>query len=170
MELSVSKAGANNIMPMEIQTFYIRSIMVQNIIMGIVVAIIVTLLIRSMWKRKWSHSILVVIWGLAALWFFNGPLWGFSAVTVSTKGLEVHYGFLSVFKNTTLPVHTEWKIQKYLGGIRKLNTLYFFQLSNHKSLKVRGVGKLEVLHALGASINHLNGINIGDMEERPVNM
>ena len=91
-------------------------------------------------------------------------------MTVNPKGLEIHYGFLSVFRNTTLPVHTKWKICRYLGGIRKLDNLYFFQLSNHQSLKVRGVEKLEVLHALGASINYLNGEKMGDMEERPVNM
>ncbi len=155
---------------METQTFFIRSVMVQNVIMGIIVAIIVGVLIRSMWKQKMSHIIAVAIWGLIAVWFFNGPFWGFSAVTVSPEGLKVHYGFLSVYRNKTLPVDTHWKIRKYLGGIRKLKNLYFFELADHQSLKVRGRDKLEVLQALGAAIDRINGRPMGRMVERPVNM
>ncbi|KPK29234.1 MAG: hypothetical protein AMK69_07280 [Nitrospira bacterium SG8_3] len=155
---------------MEPQTFFIRSVMVQNVVMGIIVAIIVGILIRSVRRQKATHVILVMMWGLIALWFFNGPLWGFSAVTVSPEGLEIHYGFLSVFRNTTLPVDTQWKIHRYLGGIRKLKNLYFFELSRHRSLKVRGADKVEVLKALGAAIDDLNGRPMGRMVERPVNM
>jgi hypothetical protein len=155
---------------MEAQTFFIRSVMVQNIIMGIIVAIILAVLIRTFRKQNLTHVVLVVAWALIALWFFNGPFWGFSAVTASPEGLEIHYGFLSVFRNTTLPVDTQWKIRKYLGGIRKLKNLYFFELSGHQSLKVRGTGKVEVLKALGAAIDDLNGRPMGKMVERPVNM
>ena len=84
--------------------------------------------------------------------------------------LEVHYGFLSVFRNTTLPVQSHWKIRRYLGGIRKLKKLYFFELGNHKSLRVRGQEKLEVLQALGAAIDRANGKPMGSVVERPVNM
>jgi carbon starvation protein CstA len=155
---------------MEPQTFFIRSVMVQNVIMGIIVAIIVGILIRSIRRQKATHVILVVMWALVAMWFFNGPLWGFSAVTVSPQGLEIHYGFLSVFRNVTLPVDTQWKIRRYLGGIRKLKNLYFFELSDRQSLKVRGADKVEVLKALGRAIDDLNGRSMGAMVERPVNM
>ncbi|OEU77528.1 MAG: hypothetical protein BA872_06460 [Desulfobacterales bacterium C00003060] len=152
------------------ETFFIRSVMVQNVIMGIIVAIIVAILIRCIRRQKIIHVILVVVWGLIALWFFNGPLWGFSAVTVSPKGLEIHYGFLSVFRNTTLPVDTHWKVNSYKGGIRKLKNLYFFQLPDHRSLKIRGADKFEILEALGAAIDRINGRPMGKVEERPVNM
>ncbi|NVM21014.1 MAG: hypothetical protein HWN68_04470 [Desulfobacterales bacterium] len=155
---------------MEAQTFFIRSVTVQNVIMAVIAAIIVVLLVRSIRKQKLNHAILVVMWGLFALWFFNGPLWGFSAATVGPDGIKLHYGFLSVFRNTTLPVDTHWKIHKYLGGIRKMKKLYFFQLPNHQSLKVRGADKLEVLQALGAAIDRLNGMKMGRLVERPVNM
>ena len=144
--------------------------MVQNIIMGIIAAIIVVVLVRSILKHKMSYIVAVAIWGVIAVWFFNGPFWGFSAVTVSPEGLKVHYGFLSVYRNTTLPVDTHWKIRKYLGGIRKLKNLYFFELDGHKSLKVRGQDKMEILKALGAVIDSLNGRPMGRMVERPVNM
>lgn len=155
---------------MEAQTFFIRSVTVQNVIMGIIAAIIVVLLLRSIWKHKMNHMIAVALWGLITLWFFNGPFWGFSAVTVSPEGLKVHYGFLSIYRNTTLPVDTHWKIRKYLGGIRKLKNLYFFQLANHQSLKIRGKDKREVLEALGAAIDRINGRKMGRIIERPVNM
>ena len=155
---------------MEAQTFFIRSVMVQNIIMGVIVAIILGILIRSLWKQRLKNTVAVVIWALIALWFFNGPFWGFSAVTVSPEGLRVHYGFLSVFRNTTLPVDTHWRIRRYLGGIRKLKNLYFFELANRQSLKVRGADKIELMQALGAAIDELNGKKMGSFIERPVNM
>jgi hypothetical protein len=155
---------------MEPQTYFIRSLVVQNVIVGIIVAIIVAALIRCIWRRQAKHAIAVVIWAAIAVWFFNGPFWGFSAVTVSPKGLEVQYGFLSVSLNTTLPVDTKWKIRKYLGGIRKLKNLYYFELANHRSLKVRGADKMDILKALGAAIDRLNGRPMGELVERPVNM
>jgi hypothetical protein len=138
--------------------------------MAIIVALIVGLLIRFVRKNNVKHAVAVGLWGLIALWFFNGPFWGFSAVTVSPEGLRVHYGFLSVFRNTTLPVASFWKIRRYQGGIRKLKNLYFFQLTDHRSLKVRGQDKLEVLKALGAAIDAANGRPMGRLVERPVNM
>ncbi len=144
--------------------------MVQNIIMGVIVAIIAILSIRFALKQRHRHVTLVLVWGIAVLWFFNSSLWGFSAVTVKPEELKIQYGFLSIFKNATIPLHTRWKISRYLGGIRKLENLYYFQLSNHRSLKVRGEEKLKLLHALGATIDHLNGKKMGGMEERPVNM
>ena len=155
---------------MQAETFFIRSVMVQNVIMGIIVAIIVWLLVRTIRKQNFTHVILVVAWGLIALWFFNGPLWGFSAVTVSPDGVKIHYGFLSVFRNKTLPVHSQWKIHTYLGGIRRMKRLFFFQFPNHRSLKVRGADKFEVMKALGAAIDDLNGRPMGQIVERPVNM
>ena len=155
---------------MEAQTFFIRSVTAQNVIMGVIVAIIVTVLVRFLWRSQLKYTVVTVIWVCVAVWFFNGPLWGFSAVTVSPKGLQIHYGFLSVFRNTTLPVDTHWKIRKYLGGIRKLKNLYYFQLKDHRSLKVRGADKIELLQALGAAIDEINGRKMGEMIERPVNM
>jgi hypothetical protein len=155
---------------MEPQTFFIRSVMVQNVIMGIIAAIIIAVLVRSIRQRQSKYIVAVVIWAAIALWFFNGPFWGFSAVTVSPQGLEIQYGFLSVFLNTTLPVDTKWRIMKYLGGIRKLKNLYYFQLAHHKSLKIRGAEKLEVLKALGTAIDDINGRPMGRLVERPVNM
>lgn len=138
--------------------------------MGLIAAIIVWLLVRSIWRQKHHHAIAAVIWGFIALWFFNSTLWGFSAVTVSQEELRLHYGFLSVFRNTALPVDTHWKIRTYQGGIRKLKKLYFFELANHQSLKVRGQAKLEVLKALGTGIDSINRRSMGRIEERPVNM
>lgn len=158
------------IVKMEAQTFFIRSVMVQNVIMGIILAIIAGVLIRCIRRRQAKYTILAVIWAVIAFWFFNGPFWGFSAVTASPEGLKLHYGFLSVFRNTTLPSDTRWKIHKYLGGIRKLKNLCYFQLADHQSLKVRGPDKVETLKALGAAIDRINGRPMGKMIERPVNM
>ncbi len=138
--------------------------------MAVVVAIVLVLLVHLVRQGKRNHVVLVVLWGLVALWFFNGPFWGFSAVTVSPQGLELHYGFLSFQKNTTLPAESPWTIRSYRGGIRKLKKLYYFELPGHQSLKVRGEDKLETLKALGVAIDGLNGKPMGKFEERPVNL
>jgi hypothetical protein len=155
---------------MDAQTFMIRSVTVQNVIMAIICGIIVTVLIRAIRKKKTTHVIAVLIWALIAVWFFNGPFWGFSAVTVSPEGLKLHYGFLSVFRNTTLPVDTDWKIHNYLGGLRRMKKLTYFELAQRQSMKVRGQDKFEILEALGAAIDRLNGRPMGRIVERPVNM
>jgi hypothetical protein len=155
---------------MEAQTFFIRSVLVQNVVMAVVMAIVVGLLIRFIKRRDTKYIVLVAFWGCVSFWFFNGPLWGFSAVTVKPQGLQLHYGFLSVFRNTTLPPDSPWKIKKHLGGIRKLKNLRYFSLPGHQSLKVRGEEKFEILKALGAAIDQLNGRPMGGIEERADNM
>ena len=138
--------------------------------MAIIAAIIVGLLIRFVRRKNIKYAVAVALWGCIALWFFNGPFWGFSAVTVGSEGLRLHYGFLSVFRNTTLPVDTFWKIRRYKGGIRKLKNLYYFRLKDHQSLKVRGQDKLEIMKAIGAAIDAANGRPMGRLVERPVNL
>jgi hypothetical protein len=155
---------------MATEIFFIRSLTIQNVIMGIIAAIIAGLLIRSILQRKSRNTVAVVIWALIALWFFNSPLWGFSAVTVSPDGLKIHYGFLSVFKNTSLPPATFWKIRVYMGGIKKVKKLYYLQFARHNSLKVRGADRVRTLQAIGAAIDKLNGQPMGGLETHPVNM
>ena len=155
---------------MEGQTFFIRSVTVQNVIMAVVAIIVLGVLIHTIRARNTKHTALVVLWGCIALWFFNGPFWGFSAVTVKPEGLQLHYGFLSVFRNTTLQPDSPWKIRKHLGGIRKLKNLYYFSLPGHQSLKVRGPDKMDILNALGAAIDQLNGRSMGGVVDRADNM
>ena len=155
---------------MAAEIFFIRSLTIQNVIMGIIAAIIAGLLVRSILQRKSRHTVAVVIWALIALWFFNGPLWGFSAVTVSPDGLKLHYGFLSVFKDASLPPATPWKIRVYMGGIRKIKKLYYLELARHKSLKVRGADRFHTLQSIGTAIDNLNGQPMGGLEKRPVNI
>lgn len=152
-------------MPAEI--FFIRSVAVQNIIMGIIAALLAGLLVRAVVQGKHRHIIAVAAWILISLWFFNSPLWGFSAVTVSPAGLRLHYGFLSVAKNTSLPPDTSWKIHIYMGGLRRIKKLYYLELAGHQSLKISGTNGLAALQAIGAAIDRLNGQSMGGMEDRP---
>lgn len=154
---------------METETFFIRSVAVQNLIMGAVLAIVVWLLIRAVVRRNFAHMVAVIIWTLIALWFFNGPLWGFSAITVNPDNLKLHYGFLSVLRNTSLPPDTSWKIRIYMGGLKKTTRLYYFELAGHRSLKVQGPARLETLKAIGAAIDRVNKRPVGGMDSRPIN-
>lgn len=152
---------------MNSETFVIKSILVQNSIMGIIAAILLILILRSIKKRSPKSITAVGAWTLIALWFFNSPLWGFSAVTVSQEGIELRYGALSVFKNSTLPVKTPWKIKVYQGGVRKLDTLYFLELANHRSIKVQDPEDLAVLQKIGRAINYLNSSPLGEVQPQP---
>jgi len=154
---------------MEAETFFIRSVAIQNLIMGVVSVIVAWLLIRAVVRRNLPHVAAVVIWALIALWFFNGPLWGFSAITVRPDGLKLHYGFLSVFRNASLPPDTSWRIRMYMGGLKRTARLYYLELAGHKSLKVQGPDRLETLKAIGAAIDRLNNRPMGGLDNRPVN-
>lgn len=154
---------------MEAETFFIRSVAIQNLIMGVVSVIVAWLLIRAVVRRNLPHVAAVVIWALIALWFFNGPLWGFSAITVRPDGLKLHYGFLSVFRNASLPTDTSWRIRMYMGGLKRTAKLYYLELAGHKSLKVQGSDRLETLKAIGAAIDRLNNRPMGGLDSRPVN-
>ena len=148
---------------MEIETFYIRSLAVQHVIMAIVALILCFLLVRSFLKKQTLHVIAIALWMGFFVWFFNGPFWGFSAVTVSPQGIELHYGFLSVFKPRHLPPDTYWKIQDYRGGIRRLKQLHYFKLDDDiNSLRVRGTDKLKTLESIGAAIDRINGKPMGE--------
>jgi len=154
---------------MDSEIFFIRSVTIQNLIMGLAILIIAGLLLRFLAQRRFRHAAAVGVWALITLWFFNSPLWGFSAVTVSHQGLKIDYGFLSLYKNTSLPPDTAWKIHVYMGGIRRIQKLYYFQLAGHRSMKVQGPAGLAVLKSLGAAIDRVNGRPMGRLEERPVN-
>lgn len=155
---------------MEAELFIIRSVVVQNGIMSLVAAIAIGFLVYFIMQRKARHAIASAIWLAIVLWFFNSPLWGFSAVTVSAEGLKVDYGFLSVAKNAVLPVETHWKIYVYMGGTRRLERLYYFQLGEHMSLKVSGNDRLGLMKSLGAAIDQLNSRPMGEFVPSPVNM
>lgn len=152
------------------QIFYIRSLTAQNLIMGIITALLAIILFRTLVKGRFRHAAATFVWSAIVLWFFNGPLWGFSSVTVSRAGLRIHYGFLSFYKNTRLPPDTNWEIHVYMGGLRRSKKLYYFQLADHKSLKVRGLEHLAGLQDLGASIDRLNDKRMGKLDRRPVNI
>ncbi len=142
---------------MQPQLFLIRSLAVQNLIMGLVAMIILLLLVRSIMRRQVAATAAVVIWALIVFWFFNGPLWGFSGVAAGPDGIRLRYGFLSILKNTSLPADTPWQIQVHLGGVKKTTRLYYLQLAGRRSLKVKGPARLDTLRAIGAAIDRLNG-------------
>lgn len=152
------------------ELFVIRSVSVQNVIMGVAIAIAIGFLVYFIMQRKSRHALAATAWLAIVLWFFNSPLWGFSAVTVSINGLRIDYGFLSIAKNSVLPLDTQWKIRVYMGGTRRLEKLYYIQLANHLSLKVSDNDRLAVMKSLGAAIDQLNGRPMGEFDPRPVNM
>ena len=119
------------------ETFIIKSLFVQNMIMLFSLSIVVFLLIRSLVKKKVKHTIVFSVWVLIVFWFFNSPFFGFSAVSVSPGGIQLNYGILSFTKNTVLPLDSPWKIETSFSGIRKMKKLYFIRIADHKSMKVR---------------------------------
>ncbi|MFO7761927.1 MAG: hypothetical protein ACQES8_03155 [Thermodesulfobacteriota bacterium] len=144
-------------------TFAIKSVLVQNLIMAVIFSILLLLLLRAARKRSCKCLLAVSLWTAVVLWFFNSPLWGFSAVTVGPKGLKLHYGALSVAKNTTLPVDTTYEIKTYMGGVRKIKKLYYLELGRHRSMKVRGRKNLAILQDIGRTINRLNDRPMGNI-------
>lgn len=134
------------------QKFIIKSLFVQNSIMLIALAVVIVLLASAFRKKNLRQMIAWSIWVLIVLWFFNSPFFGFSAVTVRPDGIRINYGILSV-RNTLLPPHTPWKVETYMGGIRRMKTLYYIQIGDHQSMKVRGQKDHELLMSIGVAID-----------------
>jgi len=135
------------------ETFIIKSLFIQNMIMLFSLSIVVFLLIRSLVKKKVKHTIVFSVWVLIVFWFFNSPFFGFSAVSISPGGIQLNYGILSFKKNTVLPLDSPWKIETSFSGIRKMKKLYFIRISDHKSMKVRGEKDFNLLQAIGRAID-----------------
>jgi hypothetical protein len=139
---------------MEVQTFVIKSLFLQNTIMLCSLGIVLFFLTRSLIKGKIKHIVVFLAWTGVVIWFFNSPFFGFSEVTVSRKGIKVNYGILS-FQNKTLPLDTQWKIEASPSGLLKISKVYFLQIGEHQSMKVKGKKDLAFLHRIGDTIAHM---------------
>ena len=143
---------------MNIETFTIKSIYVQNTIMLCFLGLAISFLLYSLFKKRKKHIVVFSIWVLLVVWFFNSPLFGFSAVSVSTEGIKLNYGILS-FRNDLLPIDSKWKVRTYRAGIRKNKKLYFFSVGERQSMKVKGLKDLHLLEKIGESIERMKGKN-----------
>ncbi len=137
---------------MDIQTFAIRSLYVQNTVMLFALGIVVSLLLHAIFRKKLINIVVLSLWVFIVFWFFNSAFFGFSQVSVTPNGIQLEYGILS-FKNSVLPLDSSWKIETYFGGIRKMKKLYFLKIAEHQSMKVRGSEKLNLLQEIGAAID-----------------
>jgi hypothetical protein len=133
------------------ETFIIKSLFVQNTIMLTFLGVVASLLLYSLLKKRLKHMAVFSIWLCLVLWFFNSPFFGFSAVSVGPKGIELNYGVLSL-RNDTLPLDSEWRVETYLAGIRKNERLYFMSIAERRSMKVKGEGMKHLLLSIGESI------------------
>ena len=138
------------------ETFIIKSIFVQNMIMLFSLGIVIFLLVRSIVKKKVRHTIVFSVWVLIVFWFFNSPFFGFSAVYLGPDGIQLNYGILSFKKNTVLPIDSPWKIETTFSGIRKTKKLYLLKIGDHRSMKVRGEKDLGLLQAIGRAVDEMN--------------
>ncbi|RLB84402.1 MAG: hypothetical protein DRH15_04800 [Deltaproteobacteria bacterium] len=143
---------------MEPLTFTIKSIAVQDTIMLLALGVVVFFLVLALRKKSSKHILVSFIWLLAVLWFFNSPLFGFSRVTVSTAGIKIEYGVLSL-RNTTVPLDTPWKIESHASGLRRLRKVYTLRIGNHQSMRVKSREDLELLKEIGRAIDEVRGAN-----------
>ncbi len=139
---------------MDSEIFIIKSLFFQNAVMVISLAVVFFLLVHSIIKKRRKHTTVFALWLLLVLWFFNSPLFGFSAVSVGQDGIRLDYGILSL-RNDRLSLHSEWKVETYLSGIRKSKRLYFITIGGRQSMKVKGADKRLLLQNIGESIDRI---------------
>ncbi|MBW1788249.1 MAG: hypothetical protein JRK53_16765 [Deltaproteobacteria bacterium] len=132
--------------------FTIKSLLVQNTIMLILMAAAALFFFRALWKKNLKQVVLFLAWIFAIVWFFNSPLFGFSEVSISPMGIRLNYGLMS-FRNATVSFQTPWEIQSYMSGIRRTKRLYYLQIGDHKSMKVRGLDGVSRLEEIGGAID-----------------
>jgi len=139
---------------MATQIYIIKSLYIQNAIMLFVLGMVVFFLVYSLAKRKPKHLIASLVWIIIAVWFFNSPFFGFSAVSVGAEGIRLNYGILSL-RNDLLPIDSPWKIETHLSGLRKMKKLYLIRIADRESMKVRRNQGLSLLEEIGAAIEDM---------------
>ena len=132
--------------------FTIKSLSVQNTIMIFSMATAALFFFRALWKKNLKQIIVFLAWIFAVIWFFNSPLFGFSEVSISPGGIRLDYGVLS-FRNATVPFQTPYEIRSRMSGIRKTKQLYYLQIGDHNSMKVRGIDGKGLLEEIGEAID-----------------
>ena len=136
------------------ETFVIKSLYIQNTIMLSFFGLVIFLLMHSILKKRQRYIAVFSIWLFLVLWFFNSPFFGFSAVSVSPKGIKISYGILS-FRNDLLPLNSEWKIETYMSGIKRNKRLYFISIGGRQSMKVRALREQHMLEKIGKYIERV---------------
>ncbi len=116
--------------------------------------VLLSILLLSLKKKRQKSVIASLIWIGIMFWFFNSPFFGFSAVSVSREGIRLNYGMLSL-RNDLLPLESSWKVEKYWGGIRKMERLHFLWIGDRESMKVSGPEALKNLQDIGAAIDRM---------------
>jgi hypothetical protein len=124
---------------------------IQNGIMLLSLAFVLFMVVRGVVRKRFKHALVFMVWAMIVLWFFNSPFFGFSAVTVSSRGIELDYGILSI-RNRILPLDARCQIMTTMSGIKKLKRLYFLKVDGHESMKVRGREGEELLEAITRAI------------------
>ena len=140
------------------ETFVIKSLYIQNTIMLSFFGLVIFLLMHSILKKRQRYIAVFSIWLFLVLWFFNSPFFGFSAVSVSPKGIKISYGILS-FRNDLLPLNSEWKIETYMSGIKRNKRLYFISIGGRQSMKVRALRDQHMLEKIGKYIERVKSDN-----------
>jgi len=143
-------------MPAEV--FTIKSLLIQNAIMLGAFGITLFFLIRAIWQRRRKHIVVFLIWSCLVVGFFNSPLFGFSEVRVSHQGVGLTYGYLSL-RNSVLPLHVDWRIERHWAGLRKAKRLYSLVIDGKESMRVRGGKGLELLNTIGEAIDRMKAAN-----------
>lgn len=119
-----------------------------------VLGVVVFFLVFSLVKKKPKHLIASFLWLIIAVWFFNSPFFGFSAVSVSPEGIRLNYGILSL-RNDLLPIDSPWKVETRFSGIRKMKKLYLIRIADRESMKVRRNEGLDLLEKIGGAIEDM---------------
>ncbi len=140
---------------MPVKVFVLKSLFIQNVVMGSAICIVLFLLYRGVKKKKIRQILLSVIWFGAVIWFFNSSLWGFSAVTIGNKGIGLKYGFLS-FKDTTLPLNTSFEIKIENSGFPKYRKLYVLKIGKRDSMRLSGL-EYSKLQYITESLKKISG-------------
>jgi hypothetical protein len=136
---------------MTTQAFIIKSLFVQNSIMLVSLGAVTFFLVLALVKKKPKHLMASLVWVAIVLWFFNSAYFGFSAVSVSSEGIRLNYGVLSM-RNDFLPIDSSWKIETAFSDIRKMKKVYFIRIGNCESMKVKGSKGRALLEQIGGAI------------------
>lgn len=154
-------------MQLNLQTFVIKSLYVQNTIMLLFLGAVIFLLLQGLIKKKAKQTIVFSVWVFIVIGFFNSPFFGFSVVSVAPEGIHLKYGILS-FRNTVIPLNSSWKIETHLSGVKKMRRLYLLNIAERRSMKVRGKKGENLLQEIAKAIEERKVEMEGSLKEKTI--
>ncbi len=113
--------------------FTIIPLWIENTVMLSCIFILSGGIIYGIKKHNSKIIFICIAWFLLSIYFFNSHFWGFSSISISSEGVKLNYGILSIEKNKILSPPISCSITHKVSKIPFRET-YYLVINNYHSM------------------------------------